>query len=412
MEKPFKGLKVVDLSTFVAAPVTGRMLADLGAEVVKIESPTGDTWRQSAASYVPERFTQEENPVFDIYNSGKKLICVNLKTDEGKEIFHRLIADADIFLTNVREGGLRRMGIYYDDLKERYPRLIFAHVTGYGHKGPDADLPAFDTTAFWSRTGFMRDLAVIGEDGAYNPTYPPSGVGDTVTAYLLLSEITMALYQREKTGRGQIVEASLYHTGIFTMGTMQVTCQRPFGRVYPKERPDQAVLGGYYKCKDGEYVFIGASMVQRLINQMAPAIGRMDLLEDPKYTTVQGRYENRRELYQLVSREFLKKTSDEWLAIARKFDFAMSKYASFADISEDEQAIVNGFVEKVEYPNGHTNIIATPPFHLEGLEGCYTTKPMPAIGGDTDEVLEKLGYTAEEIAAFKEKGAVKQAEKK
>ena len=412
MGKPLEGIKVVDLTTFVAAPVTGRFLSDLGAEVVKIEPPSGDGWRATGVSYVPARFSPEENPVFDIYNSGKKMISVNLKTEGGQKVFHRLLQDADIFVTNVREAALKRMKVSYDDLKETYPKLIYAQVTGYGPKGPEASTPAFDTTAFWSRTGFMRDLAVIDEEtGVYNPIYPPSSVGDTVTAYLLLSEINAALYQRVTTGRGQRVEASLYHTGIFTFGTMQITSQRPFGRVFPKTRADHAQLGGYYKCKDGEYIFIAAGMVQRLLQQMAPAIGRPDLIDDPRYNTAAARYENRKEFYKLLSDIFLTKTCDEWLEIAKEYDFAATKYKGFADISEDEQAIVNGYVENVEYPNGHVDVIATAPFHMDTMPPV-STRQAPSIGSDTDEVLRKAGFTEAEINEFKQNGAVVQAESK
>ena len=409
MKKPLEGIKVVDLTTFVAAPVTGRMLADLGAEVIKIEPPTGDAWRLTGISYVPTRFSQEENPVFDIYNSGKKMISVNLKTEDGQQIFHRLLKDADIFVTNVREAGLKRMKVSYDDLKDKYPRLIFAQVIGFGHKGPDSEIPAFDTTAFWSRTGFLKDQAVIGGDGSYNPIYPPSGFGDTVTAYVLLSEINLALYQRTVTGKGQLVEAGLYHTGIFTMGTMQITNQRPFGRVYPRTREDHCQLGGYYKCKDGEYIFIAAGMVAKLLGQIAGAIGRPDLLEDERYNTAPARLANRKEFHKLLSEEFMKKTSDEWLIIAKEHDFAATKLNSFADISEDVQALENGYVEDIVYPNGHVDKIAVPPFHMEGVEGL-STKPTPPVGGNTDEVLKALGYTEKEIASFKERGSVMQAE--
>ncbi len=410
MKKPLEGIKVVDLTTFVAAPVTARMLADLGAEVIKIEPPAGDGWRLTGISYVPTRFSREENPVFDIYNSGKKMISVNLKTEDGQEIFHRLISDADIFVTNVREAALKRMKVSYDDLKDKYPRLIYAQVIGFGHKGPDSEIPAFDTTAFWTRTGFIRDLAVIGENGTYDPIYPPSGMGDTVTGYVLLSQVNLALYQRTVTGKGQLVEACLYHSGIFTMGTMQITNQRPFGRVFPRSRADHAQLGGYYKCKDGEYIFIAAGLVARLLGQIAGAIGRPDLLDDPRYNTPEARLANRDEFYKLLSAEFMKKTSDEWLVIAKEHDFAATKLCSFADISEDEQALANGFVETIEYPNGHTDMIAVPPFHMSSIEEPLTTKPTPPVGGNTDEVLRSLGYTEEQIALFKERGSVMQAE--
>ncbi|MBR5739167.1 MAG: CoA transferase [Lachnospiraceae bacterium] len=411
MGKPLEGIRVLDLSTFVAAPVTGRLLADLGAEVIKIEPPQGDQWRLTGISYVPARFSPEENPVFDIYNAGKKMISVNLKTEDGLKVFHRLVARSDVFVTNNREAALKRLHVSYDDLKDLYPRLIFAQVTGFGAKGPDASIPAFDTTAFWSRTGFMRDMAVIQDDGSYMPTYPPSGVGDTVTAYLLLSQILAALLTREKTGKGQRVEACLYHTGIFTMGTMQIQTQRPWGRQYPFKRMYHSLPGGYYKCKDGEYIFIATGMVQKLMDQMSRAIGRPELATDPRFATSKDRYAHREELYHIFCEAFLTKTSDEWLDIAKELDFAAVKYKSFADISEDEQALANGFLEDVTFANGRTEKMPRAPFHMESLPELHTV-PAPLCGADTSRVLAEAGFTAEEIEAMKENGSVMQSEPK
>ncbi len=160
MANPLESIKVVELATFVAAPVAGRMLADLGAQVIKVESPAGDGWRDHGPRINPKRFSiKGENPVFDIYNTGKDFISLNLKTAEGKEAFFKLLDEADIFLTNTRPAALKRLGLDYESLKDRYPRLIYAIVQGFGDKGPDKDAPAFDTTAFWSRGGFFRDLA-------------------------------------------------------------------------------------------------------------------------------------------------------------------------------------------------------------------------------------------------------------
>ena len=409
MGKPLEGIRVLELSTFVAAPVTGRFLSDLGAEVVKIEPLTGDPWRLTGISYVASRFTHDENPVFDIYNAGKKLISMNLKTPEGQEIFHKLLAESDIFLTNNREAALKRMAVSYEDLREQYPRLIYAQVTGFGEKGPDKDIPAFDTTAFWSRTGFMRDMAVVQEDGSYEPVYPPSGVGDTVTAYLLLSEILAALYERDRTGRGQRVEACLYHTGVFTMGTMLIQSQRPFGNVYPKRRMFHSIPGGYYKCSDGEYIFIATGLVQRLMKQMSEAIGRPELCEDPRFLTQEDRWAHRAELYAIFKEAFLQRPSDEWLAIAKKLDFAAVKYKHFADMSEDEQAIANDFVEDVAFRSGNVDKMPRAPFHMESVQGLRTI-PAPRCGGDTREVLAGLGYSDAEIDGFLSEGIAKTAD--
>ena len=404
MGRPLEGIRILELSTFVAAPVTGRLLSDLGASVIKIEPPQGDTWRMTGVSYVPTHFSEDENPVFDIYNAGKKMISLNLKKEDGLRAFHRLLRDSDIFLTNTREAALKRLGISYDDLKEDYPGLIYAQVTGFGRKGPDAEIPAFDTTAFWSRTGFMHDMAVIRDDGSYEPVYPPSGVGDSVTAYVLIIQVMAALWERARSGKGQRVESCLYHTGIFTMGTMQIQTQRPFGRKYPFKRMYHSLPGGYYKCKDGEYLFIATGMVQKLMDQMSRAIGRPELAQDPRYATAQARNEHRAELYEIFREAFLQKTVDEWLAIAKELDFAAVKYKSFADISEDEQALANGFLEDVTFRNGRTEKMPRAPFHMETLPELHTV-PAPKCGENTEEVLSSIGYSAEEIQKMKENGA-------
>ena len=409
MGRPLEGIRVLELTTFVAAPVTGRLLSDLGAEVIKIEPPAGDPWRLTGISYGPSRFSHDENPVFDIYNAGKKLISVNLKTEEGNAIFHRLLSQSDIFLTNNREAALRRLHVSYEDLKEQYPAMIFAQVTGFGEKGPDKDTPAFDTTAFWSRSGFLADMSMIQDDGSYAPVYPPSGVGDTVTAYLLLSEILAALYERKTTGRGQRVEACLYHTGIFTMGTMQIQSQRPFGKVYPMRRMYHSTPGGLYKCSDGEYIFIATGLVERLMRQLSQAIGRPELAEDPRFATQEARMAHREELYGIFKEAFLERPSDEWLQKAKEIDFAAVKVTHFADLSEDEQAIENGFVEDVTFRSGHTDKMPRAPFHMETLPELRTV-PAPRCGGDTKAVLSEFGYSEEEIARLVSDGVLKTAD--
>ena len=157
--KPLEGITVVDLSTFVAAPVCGRLLADMGARVIKVEAVRGDTWRGTGHNHVPDRYNKDENPVFDIYNTGKEFISLNLKAPEGKEAMLKLLSGADVFLTNTRPAALKRLGLDAEQLRSQFPGLIYALLVGYGEKGPDADNPAFDSTAFWSKSGFLHDQA-------------------------------------------------------------------------------------------------------------------------------------------------------------------------------------------------------------------------------------------------------------
>ena len=409
MSKPFEGLKVLDLTTFVAAPCVCRLLADLGAEVIKVEKPTGDGWRQTSLTYCSGRFTLDENPVYDYYNAGKKHIVLDLKTDEGKELFDKLMAQSDIFVTNTRLGGLQRLGFSYDDIKEKYPRLIYAMIEGYGEKGEDAATAAYDTTAFWARCGMLRDLAVVDDEtGAYNPIYPPSSVGDTVTAFLTLSQINAALYSREKTGKGQLVKSGLFHTGIFTFGTMQVANQRKVQKMaYPRKRYYHSQLAGYYKCSDGEYLYVATGVVQQTFERLCRAIGREDCITDERYSTMKGRYEHAKEFIDLVNAEFIKKPRAEWIKICKSVDLAVTPVNGFADVSEDPQAIANGYVEDVTFRSGETLKMAACPIHMSSMEGeDMSTHPAPLTGANTDEVLKDIGLTDDQIKALHAKGII------
>ena len=399
MNKPLAGIRVLDLTTFVAAPCAGRLLSDLGAEVIKVEKNSGDGWRDTSTTYCSKEFSHDENPIYDLYNLGKKHITLNLKTPEGLEAFDKIMATSDIFLTNTRLAGLQRLGIDYESVKEKYPRLIYAMVEGFGEKGPDAPTAAFDTTGFWARCGMLRDLAVVSESGDYNPIYPPSSVGDTVTAFLLLSEINAALYQREHTGRGQLVKAGLFHTGVFTFGTMAVAAQRPYGKEYPRRRFQHSILAGYFKCADGNYIYIATGVVALTFQRVAKAIGRPNLYEeDERFTTIAKRYEHAEEFYNLLRDAFIQKTSDEWIKICKSVDLAVTKVNGFADINEDEQALANDYIQDVTYRTGRTIKVASSPLDMECLKGAdMHTYPAVLSGENTEEVLKSVGYTDEQI---------------
>lgn len=402
MSKPLEGIKVVDLTTFVAAPVCARLLGDMGAEVIKIEHPKGDGWREFGINF-NTRFNDDENPVFDIYNSGKKLISVNLKSPEGKDVFCKLLEDADVFVTNTRPDALKRLGIAYEDIKERYPRLVYAIVLGYGEKGPDAAKPAFDTTAFWARTGFARDMSPLTD--SYIPMTSPSGVGDTVTGYNLTAQICAALLGRERTGKGECVKASLYHTGIFTMGTMEIISQKPWGREFPRSRMQIEPPGGCYVTKDNDWFYLATGQVSVTLPKLFNMIGRPDLVDDERYNTRDARTKNGQELYYLLVDVFKTKTIDEWLELAKEFDLPLIRMNHFSDVTTDEQAWANGYLEYMTCPNGETVTMPSPPIEMETV-GEIVTKPASKVGADTEEVLLGMGYTKEQIAAMEENGAV------
>lgn len=400
MQGPLSGIKVVELATFVAAPVTARLMGDMGAEVIKVEAPAGDGWRRTSVSY-NSRFCEEENPVFDIYNTGKKHISLNLKTPEGKEAFHKLLSEADVFITNTRPSALKRLGFSYEDLKDLYPKLVYAIVLGYGEEGPDAHKPAFDTTAFWSRSGFLRDMAVDGED--YYPVTAPSSVGDTATGYLLLAEINAALFNREHTGKGDYVRSTLYRNGIFCMGTMAIVTQKPFGTVYPRTRAQNGAPGGSYRCADNEWVFVSIGDPLRNIPIIHRILGLSDVLDAPRFQG-QERRKNMPEYYGYMRDAFLNKPADEWVRLFDEADVPLIRLRHFSDISEDPQAWANGFVEKVTFPSGNTDVMPSSPIEM-GCTQAPPTVPAPSVGFHTSQVLKDLCYTDEQIQAMLASGA-------
>lgn len=396
--KPLEGYTVIDLTTFVAAPFCARLLSDLGARVIKIETVKGDGWRGTGISMGSHRFSDTENPIFDLYNSGKDLISLNLKTEEGMAIMHQLLSKADVFITNNRPAALSRLGLGYDDLKVKYPKLVYGIVLGYGEEGPDADMQAYDTTAFWTRSGFLRDCSPLTED--YLPINAPSSVGDSYTGTNLAMQVMAALLARQQTGRGQYVSSSLYHIGIFAMGTMTVRTQRPFGIQLPQAAWELRPTAGAFKCADGEWIFLSTGP-----RTLCEAAGRPELMDDPMWlpenlpNTKKQRYETLRDL-------FLTKTSDEWMELLTPLDTPTIKMPHFADVNEDPQAWANRYLEKVTYPTGYTHSLPTSPIKMECFDEPIVTQVTRCVGQDTTAVLKELGYSDEQIQKMNDEGII------
>lgn len=403
MEKPLFGIKVLELADYVSGPVCARHLADMGAEVIKIERDTGNAWRETAKISCPWKFTDTENPGFDINNTGKRHIVLNLKTEAGLTACHKILETADVFVTNMRVKALRKLGLDHESLKDRYPKLIYAIGLGYGEKGPDADKPAFDHTAFWARTGFLLDTAPLSSD--YHPVFPPSSVGDNFTGMTLTAEILAALINRMKTGKGDYVRSSLFHNGIFAMGAMQIATQGEDGSPYPRTRALHGVAFGDYECKDGQYVYIASGYAEKLIPKVFTIIGRSDLIEDPRFNTYEARVSNAEELHKLLKEAIKKHTLDEWLEFAKEADIPMVRMQHFREMSCDEQALANGYIQEVEYPSGIKYKIVSSPIEMDSV-GELMTEPTKAIGADTEEVLKEYGFTEEQLAEMRSQGAI------
>lgn len=397
--KPLEGIRVVELSTVVAASSIGRRLTQFGATSIKVESLAGDQFRTFGKTYQTP-CTEDENPIFDQLNGCKRSIPLNLKTADGMEVMLKLLEQADVFVTNTRARALERLGLDYDTLKEKFPRLVYATITGYGDTGPEKDLPGFDTTAFWGVSGFNTDMSVMTSE--YLPTMFPGGMGDSITAAELTGGICAALAGRERTGKGDRVTASLLATSLWSTSLMTVATQ--FGRRYPMTRYEGSPTP--YRCKDGEFlIFTILSSFEKQFTGVCKAIGKPEMLTDQRFWPQASfvKPENTKAFIQICEAAFATKTCEAWLEILRGYDVACSRMNHFKDFVNNEQAKANGFIHYHTMPSGRQCWVTLPPCRTRRA-GEPEFQRAPYLGEHTCQILEELGYSQERITKMLEEG--------
>ena len=398
--RPLEGIRVVELANYVAAPIVGRILADMGAEVVKIEGRGGDAWRNTAAEHTQTEW--DESPMFDIYNVGKKSLSLNLKAKEGMEIFHKLLKDADLFITNTRQHSLVKMGIDYDSLKDKYPRLIYATLTGFGYEGPDKDAPGFDNIAFWARSGYSADMTTR---GSY-PVNSRFAMGDTISGTTLFGAVMTAFYQRERTGKGDFVTMSLYNAGIWAFGGGVVLGQAPYFYPMPESRYTGKPNNLAYRCADDEWIRCTFFEFDRYSPRFFNALGITEEMEARNIHSMQDMIDAAEDLIPLFEERFAQKTSKEWLKIFSDLDIVCGRINHFKDVVLEEQAWANQYLQKYHCSNGAERILPSCPVRL-GSQGVFPLGEPVMYGQHNREIVAGLGYTEEEIAAMTEAGVFK-----
>ena len=323
------------------------------------------------------------------------------------EAMHRLLAEADVFLTNTRVKALKKLGLDYDSLKDKYPRLIEANISGFGEKGPKKDNPGFDTVAFWASSGFNADMMVEGP-GSY-PVYSSAGPGDIVTAMGLCYAITAALYKRTQTGKGDRVSSSLYGTALWCFHIMAVATEERYGCQYPKTREVSAPTGAPFRTKDNQWVMTTILKIEEQWPILCNVLGVPELGTDPRYNTSlrQRDPEVRKYLMKRFEEIYATKTADEWCKLLTEADIVNDKLAHYKDMEHSEQAWENEYIHEVTCPNGGKSILVRPAMRSDRM-GIPTWKRGPMLGEHTEEVLKEIGYTDEQIKAMEEKKAAVQ----
>lgn len=399
VKRPLEGIKVVEMATFIAVPAVGRILADLGAEVIKIESAKGDNLRYTAPNE-GRPSDPHEDINFDLENGGKKGIVVDLRTDKGREVLFKLLDDADVFLTNWRPQALARKNLTYDDLKGRYPNLVYASLTGYGEKGPDKDLPGFDYTAFFARSGWSGSLY---QKGTVPSNLIPA-LGDHQGALALTVGVLAALFRAKTTGKGEKVSTNLLHTAVWVQSFQIQGAQygNEFGGVsYPFDRRDnQLPYQPAVQTKDGRFLQVMGPNFGIYYSLIMKAIGREDVLDDPVLSDQKEMIRTGRvgEAYDIIQEGFKQKTAAEWAPILTELDIPFALCKTYEEVVKDEQVWANDVFCEVDYPRGPKAMVRTPIDLEETPLPEYEKAPL--LGADTVSVLEGLGYEQSEIQAM------------
>lgn len=395
MSKPLEGIKVVELSTYVAAPIAAKMLGEWGAEVIKVEPLFGDDWRYIGAT-LNMPVEPDCNPNYDLENMGKKSIALNLKTEEGLEILHKLLADSDVLVTNYRQEALEKLNLTYEQLHALYPKLVFGQVVGYGPKGPDSGKAGFDLTAFFARSGLMIDAV----EKDTKPMPPLVAVGDHATGVSLAAGINAALIKQVRTGEGDKVVSGLYQNSLYLCSTHIAALG--FGLQYPVSH-DSAVspIVNSYKCKDGEWILLAGTNYDKYWDLICREVLQdEELANNESYHGVRNMLKHAPEIISILDSKFLERNRDEWELLLNKSDVANEKILHWSDTVTDEQALLNEYIYPVTYDNGVEAKFVNTPVDFGSFEKDEF-KPSSKIGEDGEDILIKLGYGNEQIESMK-----------
>jgi crotonobetainyl-CoA:carnitine CoA-transferase CaiB-like acyl-CoA transferase len=386
----FAGLRVVEMGVWVAAPSAAALLADWGADVIKVEAPAGDPMRQVFGSLGIE--SDMPNPAFALDNRGKRSVVLNLREEEDRARLEELLATADVFISNLRPDSLEGLGLEPAGTVARHPHLVYCSISGYGLRGEERDRPTYDIGAFWARSGLSVQMA----DSDGNPLNARGGIGDHITGLAALAGLLAAVMEQRVTGQGRVVEVSLLRTGTYVLG-WDLGLQMTLGKVARAESRDrnQAPLMNPYRAGDDRWFFFTGLEAARHIPAVCRALGRPDLVADPRFADAGAIRRNRTEVIALLDEIVAQHPLDVW---AERFDREGVWWAPAqtpAEVVEDPQLLVNGGIAEIDGGDtGGVQRSVNGPVSFSDVPGRRYA-PVPGLGQHTDEVLAELAERAD-----------------
>ena len=402
MARLLDGIRVIDAANFIAGPVSTTVMADFGADVIKVEPPSGDVYRVRGAGYVPSPY----NYPWIVDNRTKRSVAIDLRRADGQDLLHRLVRDVDVFVTNAPLDSRARLRVRYEDLAPLNERLIYASISAYGETGEEASKPGFDSIALWARTGLM-DLVRA------SPDVPPArslpGMGDHPTGMSLFAAIMAGLYHRERTGRGTRVATSLLANGLW-MNAIPVQGILCGARTEVRPPREQAIsaLANLYRCRDGRWFMLTITGDERHWESFVRGIGREDLVADPRFAATEERRANAPALTALLDAWFATRDWAAWSPILEKTGVAFGVVATLDDVPHDVQMRASGALVPIMDPRAGASHTVSSPIQIADQE---KVPPMlaPEIGQHTVEVLRAAGIAQAEVDRLLRAGVIVQA---
>jgi len=396
-ENIFSGLKVVDLASFIAGPSAAVILSDFGADVIKVEPPSGDYWRH--ANQIPPQPYAKDPYQWHLQNRNKRGLALDLKSPGAQPILEKLVRWADVLIVNTPHPGRKRLKLEYEDVVQWNPRLIYADVTGFGDKGPDAELPGFDITSYWARSGLLS----MTRDAGAPPTWPVAGSGDNATAVGVYSAIVTALYRRERTGKGSYVTTSLLAEGIWSasVSIQGALSGAKFYGLHDRKNPANAALN-VYQAGDGTWFVL--LVTPDKLQAVAKAIGRDDLLTDPRFSPA-NLVANMPQLAAILDEVFGAQPMAHWYEVFNNVHVTFGAVRDPQEVVNDPQLRANDIVVPLEGAGAKLTSTISSPIQVHGVTKV-SAKRAPELGEHNEEILQELGFDTKQIDSFLASGTV------